>query len=574
MKKDYVDDIIKDIPEQARTPTVKLLLTIIETQQNQLIEQSAQLEQQSAQLEQQSVQLEQQSVQLEQQSIQLEQQSKQIEILSSELKRIKKLKEKPKLRASKLPKDSDDEPPGSSGTSDNTKKRPGSSKRQKNSSLKITHEQIIKAKDVPAGAVHKGYKDYTVQELAIEPVVIKYRLERWQLANGNYYTAKLPVSIEGHHYGPTLRSYVIHQYHHQGVTQPLLYAQLKEWKIDISRGQLNRMLNEAKESFHKEKAELLSTGLRISNYIQVDDTGARHQGENGYCTHIGNELFAWFSSSRRKNRINFLKLLQCEENTYYLSEESFEYMKRYNVAPWVRNALQGYREEFYTEGKWEKLLNELKIEQPHSIRLTTEAALIGSLLENGFSKEIIILSDDAGQFNVFLHALCWLHAERGIVSLIPTDTAAAEAIEWARKEIWEIYHELLEYKNKPKEDIKTQIETRFDRFSKTKTINASLNRALKRFEGNKAELLLVLKHPEIPLHNNMSERDIREYVKRRKISGSTRSEAGRNCRDTFASLKKTAKKLDIGFWDYLTDRISQKDEIPKLSMLMEVAAKG
>ena len=80
--------------------------------------------------------------------------------------------------------------------------------------------------------------------------------------------------------------------------------------------------------------------------------------------------------------------------------------------------------------------------------------------------------------------------------------------------------------------------------------------------------MLVLEIPEIPLHNNTSERDIREYVKRRKISGSTRSDAGKKARDTFASLKKTCRKLGISFWDYLNDRISITNHIQPLAEVM------
>ena len=65
----------------------------------------------------------------------------------------------------------------------------------------------------------------------------------------------------------------------------------------------------------------------------------------------------------------------------------------------------------------------------------------------------------------------------------------------------------------------------------------------------------MLNRPDIPLHTNGSETDIRDYVKKRKVSGGTRSDAGRQCRDTFASLKKTCRKLDISFWHYLTDRL-------------------
>ena len=95
-----------------------------------------------------------------------------------------------------------------------------------------------------------------------------------------------------------------------------------------------------------------------------------------------------------------------------------------------------------------------------------------------------------------------------------------------------------------------------------------LNLALKRLYENKAELLLFLERPEIPLHNNLSETDIREYVKRRKVSGSTRSEMGRHSRDTFTSLKKTCRKLGISFWEYLLDRISKSNEIPPLPELI------
>ena len=99
-----------------------------------------------------------------------------------------------------------------------------------------------------------------------------------------------------------------------------------------------------------------------------------------------------------------------------------------------------------------------------------------------------------------------------------------------------------------------------------------MNQALKRLSRNKDELLLALKRPDIPLHNNLSEGDIREYVIKRKISGSTRSENGRRCRDTFASLKKTCRKLGISFWDYLGDRIEQHGTIPPLPDLIRERA--
>jgi len=90
---------------------------------------------------------------------------------------------------------------------------------------------------------------------------------------------------------------------------------------------------------------------------------------------------------------------------------------------------------------------------------------------------------------------------------------------------------------------------------------------------HKADLLRVLDRPEVPLHNNGMESDIRGYVKVRKISGGTRSAAGRRCRDTFASLKKTCRKLGVRFWDYLQDRVRGLGQIPRLADLIRQKAR-
>jgi hypothetical protein len=89
---------------------------------------------------------------------------------------------------------------------------------------------------------------------------------------------------------------------------------------------------------------------------------------------------------------------------------------------------------------------------------------------------------------------------------------------------------------------------------------------------HKADLLRVLERPEVPLHNNGCESDIREYVKRRKISGGTRSDEGRRCRDTFTSLKKTCRKLGVNFWNYLLDRVGGLGQIPCLADLIRQRA--
>jgi hypothetical protein len=221
---------------------------------------------------------------------------------------------------------------------------------------------------------------------------------------------------------------------------------------------------------------------------------------------------------------------------------------------------------------WEQHLAEVGIKSPRHVTLATEGALMGSLLAHGFPIEMAIVSDDAGQFNIFAHALCWIHAERGISRLIPFNDHHRKAQTWVQTQIWNLYADLKTYQAAPTETLKQAISQGFDHLCATQTDFETLNQALKRLHHNKAELLLVLEKPWLPLHNNLSERDIREHVKKRKISGSTRSGLGRRCRDTFASLKKTCRKHAISFWEYLKDRVSGKNAILPLPEIIRQAA--
>lgn len=522
---------IPDIPVKEQTPTIKQLIGVIDQQQGMINDLVAD-----------------------------------IEALKDEIKRLKNHKSKPRIKPSQMNKDQ------SKDTAKSTK-RNGSAKRSKNLELIIHEEKTIPIENIPEGSRFKGYQYYIIQELVIQIRNTRYRLERWELPDGSYQVATLPPGLQGYHFGPTLRSFIDYQYHHQHVTQPLLFEQLRDYKVDISKGELNRLLIERKECFHQEKREILPAGLKISSYIHVDDTGARHKGKNGYCTHIGNELFAWFESTRSKSRINFLELLQMGSQEYAVNINAFDYMKRQKL-PGVPFRLleQASAKEFSTKEGWENHLASLGIKNERHRRIATEGALIGSLLSKGFFVNMTIMSDDAGQFNVFQHILCWVHAERKINELIPLNDIHAKDIAHIRSLFWEIYALLKEYKLSKDKALKVEIEKKFDAMCCIRTSYQLLNNVLKRLRGNKEELLLILKHPNLPLHNNLSERDIREYVKKRKISGSTRSDEGRRCRDTFASLKKTTKKLKINFWEYLLDRHSKKFKIPWIPSLISQAS--
>ena len=408
-----------------------------------------------------------------------------------------------------------------------------------------------------------------VQDLKLEAHNIRYRRKIYKTPNGEYVTGQLPPYLDGKHFSPDLIRFVLYQYYHCHVTQPLLLEQLHEIGTQISKGQLNNILIEGKQDFHREKDQILSAGLEVSAYVNVDDTGARHKGKNGYCTHIGNELFSWFESTESKSRINFLKLMRAGHSDFTINMDAVCYMQS-NKLPQkpLQAIIKNLGMIFANYSQWNDFLDPNGIVKDRHIQIATEGALIGSIIEHGISKHLVIVSDDAGQFNVLLHALCWIHANRAIDKIIAFTDQAKKDLDTVKDQIWQLYQDLKAYKDNPKQKDKKRLDNLFDEIFTQTTSSTSLNLALKRINNNKAELLLVLERPDIPLHNNGAENAIREYVKRRKISGSTRSDLGRKCRDTFTSLKKTCRKLGVSFWQYLKDRIEDIGQISPLAKLI------
>lgn len=455
-----------------------------------------------------------------------------------------------------------------------SKKRPGSAKSSKTPHLEIHETVPLHPEDLPAGAVLVDYQDYVVQDVVFRSHNIKYRRARYQLPEGGFITAPLPEHVRGH-FGMDLVAHVLYQHHHNGVTQPLIREELLEVGIDISTGQIDRLLNEGHDAFHQEKDELLPAGLEVSRYFHTDDTSARHAGRNGYANHIGNELFATFTSSDTKSRVNFLQVLLGPQRNYLLNLDALFYLEVHEVSSAVRQRFQQAAKAwtvFSDDSAWQEWLAGQLLNAEQS-RLLTEATLWAALLQQDVVTEVIV-SDDAPQFKIFgfWNDLCWVHAERGVNRLVPLNERQRRAQEQVQDQIWAYYQKLKSYREDPQKRSKVRLEREFDRIFTQSTCWSELNQALRMIHGKKERLLLVLEHPDVPLHNNLAENDIRDYVKKKKISAGTSSDLGRRCRDTFLSLKKTCRKLGVSFWEYLKDRLGQRHGIPPLPDLIRKAA--
>lgn len=510
---------------------------------------------------------------IEQLQATVQRQQLRIEQLEEEIRRLKGLPELPKRPPQPSPLSDPKGPPSATGkkkpaTPDG--KRPGSAKRSKTRDLIVHEDRTLPLDGLPDGVEFLGYHDFTVQDLKVEAHNTRYRRGRYRLPDGTIITAPLPKEVTSH-FGPTLQQYVLYQHFHNHVTQPLLHEELLELGVDISAGQVNRLLTEGHDAFHQEKDSLLPAAREVSAYLQADDTSARHRGKNGHTLHIGNDLFASFFTTDSKSRVNFLRILLTPYRGYLFNDDALFYLECFDVPQKLRARLQPDTTRFHeSDRSWEAQLDAWEVEAAEQRRLLTEAALWANLLDHDLYIDLVLISDDAGQFKLlaFLHALCWVHMERHVARLIPLADFQRAAHATVRDAIWSYYQRLKAYREAPTPQGRGRLDNDFDRLFLKETGWPELDEELRKIHGKKSELLVVLEHPEIPLHNNLSENDIRQYVKKRKISAGTRSDAGRRCRDSFLSLKTTCRKLGVTFWRYLRDRLRRLNEIPPLADLI------
>jgi hypothetical protein len=485
-----------------------------------------------------------------------------------EIARLKGGSGRPNIKPSGMDRGTEPEPPSGGGAGP----RP---KGGKTSRLSIHEERTVKVASPPDGSRFKGYANFIVQDLVIRPHVVNFRCERWQTPDGATLTAALPEGITGH-FGPQLRRFVLAQYHQGQVTMPRLLALLRSVGIVISKRQLVRLLIAGQDGFLDEARDVLRAGLTSAAWITVDDTGARHKAANGFCTQIGNAHFAWFGTTPSKSRSNFLALLRAGHGNYVINAEALAYMRHRALAgPVIARLAEHPHQSFADQAAWTAHLDQLGIAalkvNPDPVMVATEGALWGSIKAHGFLPNTVIVSDDAGQFNVGQHGLCWVHAERLVHKLDAFTDDQRIAQRKIRQLIWRLYRDLKAYRQHPTRQRKAALRARFDRIFSRQTGFVTLDRLLARLHANKAELLMVLDRSEIPLHTNGSENDIRCQVIKRKISGGTRSDTGRDCRDAFLGLAKTCAKLGILFWDYLGARLAVPNhpDVPALPQLIK-----
>ncbi|MGI9435423.1 MAG: IS66 family transposase [Geminicoccaceae bacterium] len=385
----------------------------------------------------------------------------------------------------------------------------------------VVNEEHKLSIGAPAGSRFKGHDDFVVQDLRIEGRVIRYRRERWLTPDGKLIVAPLSVGLRGH-FGLELVRFILLQHHQGQVTSDRITTFLNGLGLVISKRQVLRLLTGDIAAFSDEAHAVLRAGLTSAPWITVDDTGARHRARNGVTTQIGDDRFTFFATTFSKSRKNFLVLLRAGYRDCVINAEALACMRERHLTGTSIEQLLGHEQKVFADhAAWSQHLDQLGISQleVHSLnaaialrsagKIATEAALWGSIQNHGSLRNTVIVSDGAGQFRLTDHALCWVHTERLVHKLNGFNDDQRRAIDITRELIWRLCRDLKLYKDDPCRKRAAQLKARFKRIFSRKTNFVTLDRM--------DELLRVLDRPEIRLHTNGSENDIRCRVIKRKI---------------------------------------------------------
>ena len=498
--------------------------------------------------------------------------------LRDEINRSKGEQGKPKIKGntSKTAKEVQDH-----SSEKERQKRRGHSKGSKKAQIHIDREQVVKVDraSLPVDAEFKGYADVVVQDMAVKTDNILFHQEKYYAASTQQsYQAELPRGYEGQ-FGPGIKALVPTLYFGMNTSEPKILEFFEYFGICISAGELSNLLIKDQADFHAEKDEVYEAGLRSSPWQHTDDTQTRVDGQNQHCHVICNPVYTVYQTLPKKDRLSVLDVLRHgRARVFRLNQEALGYLENLPFSKANRHILLDWCSEQALDeptflARLDILLPDLGVQQRKAV--IDAAAVAAYHVEKDGPVIQALLCDDAPQFNWLTRAmmLCWVHEGRPYKKLMPVIPLHQQRLEGFRNSFWEYYDQLLAYRQKPSPEEHERLEAEFDRLFATRTGYEALDQRIAKSQAKKNSLLLVLKYPELPLHNNPAELGARQRVRKRDVSFGPRTQDGVRAWDTFMTLAETTKKLGVSFYQYIHDRISGANLIPRLAVLVEKTAK-
>ncbi len=498
--------------------------------------------------------------------------------LRDENNRLKGEQGKPKIK----PNRSASSPTATDHSSERERhKRQGWKKRSKVERIEVKREEVLQVDParLPADAEFKGYDDVIVQDIKIETDNVLFHKEKfYSKSTRSAYLAELPRGYVGQ-FGPGVKALSVVLYHAANMSEPKVSEFFGFVGVHISEGEVSNLLIKDQAEFHAEKEAVYAAGLRSSPWQHIDETSTRVNGVNEHCHTVCNPLYTAYVTTGKKDRLAVLEaLLNGRALTFRLNAEAYTWLGPVSLPASALAVLQQLpQDQVLSQAEFtQQLAAALPTLGSQARRRVLEAAAVAAYhAQQDFPIVELLLCDDADQFKRLTEelALCWIHDARHYKKLNPVVPHHRKLLDDFSGHYWDLYDDLLTYRQAPTRDDATRLSQCFDALFATTTGYADLDDRIAKTQAKKDALLMILKHPELPLHNNPAELAARRRVRKRDVSFGPRTEEGKQAWDTFMTLADTAKKLGVSFYHYVYDRVSQANQIPKLADLIAERAR-
>jgi hypothetical protein len=493
--------------------------------------------------------------------------------LRDENNQLKGEQGKPKVKPSKKATSSND----TNHSSERERRTRKPRKRQaKVNRIQIDREQTLTLDrdHLPKDAEFKGYVPVVVQDVRLATDNIRFLKEkRYSASQNKTYLAELPPGYEGE-FGPGVRALMHVLYHAVNTSQPKIAEFFEYIGIQISSGQVSNLLIKDQDRFHTEKDAVYEAGLRSTPWQHIDETGTRVNGVNQHCHVLCNPFYTFYLTTEKKDRLTVIDVLtNLRPRVYLLQAQTYDWLRQANVSASVLERLHRLpQDRILDDQQFNRLLaaHLAEVNAQHQRRIREAAALTAYQVQQSVPVVQLLISDDAPQFKRITDelALCWVHDARYYKKLSPALAYHRRLLNEFMDRYWVFYDQLLAYRKAPAPEQVPRLDAEFEALFSTHTGYTGLDRRIAMTRDKKTSLLMVLRHPEIPLHNNPAEIEMRRRVRKRDVSFGPRTEDGKRAWDTFATLLATTKKLGVSFYRYVYDRVTESEEIPGLSDLI------
>jgi len=434
-----------------------------------------------------------------------------------------------------------------------------------------TEHCVVDPARLPPDAIRHDTTEVIVQDLLLQPEIIRFVREIWLVpSTGATITAPLPDGYQGE-FGPHIQALTLTLGHGANVSQPSLLTFFQDAGIAIGKGTIARWLRDHRATWVAEAQAIHQAGLASTDWQATDQTSTRVDGQNETCHVLGNPFFTVYQTRPGGTRQDVLSVLWGQEPRFRLNADALAWLDASRIGRTLITQLAAIL-PWDTDLTATDLTSQLDAAgvtlglQQHQ-QVWDALAIAAYHAQREVPIVRLLLSDDASVYHLLTdaHALCWIHDARQYAKLTPVVPIHRDMLAAFRTEYWAFYRQLVAYRTAPTAAERDRLRARFDVLFTRRTGYLALSDRIAKTWANAELLLLVLDHPDLPLHNNAMELAARRRVRKRDVSFGPQSRAGAQAWDTFQTIIATATKLGVRVYAYFLGRLIASATTPTLA---------